>query len=404
MPAYKYDQTMASEESLLLDCLNRIKTNLDGYFAVHLHLSRVRANNKPPNFFNIASRIFDSLIKTDDATLFPMANTDMILVCRDISVDDVDVAIEEVRRQVIEDPLAINKKGNSEDRLATWFDLSSGEDFDTFLAAATDLAVQAKRKPGEMATGRGDQRMAVLPLSPSNLTSTNVKLEAMRVADLIRRQACLKVSPGCGGVLEFRELFISMNEVSERLAEGVNLFASPWLFQYLTKTLDRRVISTILKEDYKNLLDAISINLNISTVLSKEFEDLHRVAAEHADKVIVELQFIDILADMRNYTYARDSLQERGYRVVVDGLSPLSIEFFDPAPLKSNFLKVAWGPEFDGNDGVMRSFISSASKDSVILARVESQAAVKWGLNLGISRFQGFYIDQVVQRMGSGKQ
>lgn len=407
MPADMSDEMMTSEESLLLDRLNRIETNAAGYFAVHLHLSELRGNNKQPHFLNIASRTFDNLTESHDATLFAMSNADMVLICRNVAVDDVDATIEKVRGLFSEDPLTISEEGDFEDRFATWYDLSSGEDFAAFFAAVTDLAVEAERKLEELATRRGAEQMAGEPLSPTNLTGINAKLLAMRVADLIKRQTCLKVSPGGGGALVFRELFISMGEVRDRIAEGVNLFASPWLFQYLSETLDKRLISVILEEDYENMPDAISINLNISTVLSKDFQNLHRAVGGHTDKVVVELQIIDILADMRNYAYARDSLQERGYRVVVDGLSPLSIEFFEPAMLKSDFLKVAWGPEFQGDEGgrrveEMRSVVTRAGKDSMILARVDSEAAVKWGLNLGVSRFQGFFIDKLVQVMGGG--
>ncbi len=408
MPADNSDEMTTSEESLLLARLNRIENAAAGYFAVHLHLSELRGNNKQPHFLNIASRTFDNLLESNDATLFPMNNADMVLVCRNISVDDVDATIEKVRGLFSEDSLASSEEGDFEDRFATWYDLSNGEDFAAFFATVTDLAVETERKLEELAKQRGAEKMAGEPLSPSNLTAINGKLQAMRVADLIRRQTCLKVSPGGGGALVFRELFISMGEVRDRIAEGINLFASPWLFQYLSETLDKRLISVILEEDYENMPDAISINLNISTVLSKDFQSLHRAVGEYTNKVVVELQLIDILADMRNFAYARDSLQERGYKVVVDGLSPLSIEFFEPAMLKSDFLKVAWGPEFLGDDSgrrdkEMRLVVTRAGKDSMILARVDSEAAVKWGLNLGVSRFQGFFIDKLVQVMSGGK-
>jgi len=225
---------------------------------------------------------------------------------------------------------------------------------------------------------------------------------------MIKRQACLQVKSGGGGDLVFFELFLSIADIKERVAPDVNLFASPWLFQYLTETLDRRVLAVLVEEDFSEITEPLSINLNISTVLSRDFQNFHRAVDGHMSKVIVEFQIIDIFADMRNYVYARDSLQQRGYRVVVDGLNPLSLQYFEPADLRSDFIKISWGPEFTGDEEEsrlqeMREVIAKAGRDTMILGRVDSEKAVKWGLSLGISRFQGFFIDKLVQVIGGGR-
>ena len=47
----------------------------------------------------------------------------------------------------------------------------------------------------------------------------------------------------------------------------------------------------------------------------------------------------------------------------------------------------------------MRDVVEHTGQDRVILARVDSEDAIKWGLNLGITRYQGHYIDTVVEAM-----
>ena len=120
------------------------------------------------------------------------------------------------------------------------------------------------------------------------------------------------------------------------------------------------------------------------------------------------MQIIDIFADINSYGYARDSLQEMGYQVLADGLSPMSLQFFDPAQLRSDFIKIAWGPEFESdNDNrvtELRKVITNTGKDSVILARVDTDKAIKWGVDIGISRFQGYVIDKLVKVFRGGKQ
>ena len=158
------------------------------------------------------------------------------------------------------------------------------------------------------------------------------------------------------------------------------------------------------KVDFDALDDAISLNLNIGTVLAREFQQFSRVVGDNASKVVIEVQLINIFADLGAFIYARDSLQERGYRVLIDGLNPLSLQFFEPGLLNADFVKIGWGREFlgevqDTRLGEMRDVVEHTGSDRVILARVDSEEAVKWGLNLGITRYQGHYIDTVVEAM-----
>ena len=105
---------------------------------------------------------------------------------------------------------------------------------------------------------------------------------------------------------------------------------------------------------------------------------------------------------MNTYGYARDMLQDRGYRVIVDGVNPLAIQFFDPSTLKPDFIKIAWDKAFEddaddaGRIKMFKETVRQAGKDSIVLARVDSEKAVKFGLGLGVSRFQGYFIDKLV--------
>ncbi len=399
-----------TQEAVLLEKLARIEENPSGYFAVHLHLSKLRPSNRQSHFIGIAARTFDNLINNNNAVIYVMLNQDIVLVCHEVLVEDIDPYIEKVRGMFSEDPIAVTED-EFEDHFSTWYDLAANEDFAAFLSAATELSVEAekiidaaKRHNEETAAGGGGD-----PLTAKNLAAINQQLQATRVADLIRQQTCVRIAPGEAGEIVFREHFIAMSELKDRVAPGVNLFTSAWLFQYLTETLDKRILAVIGRKNFAELKDPISLNLNIGTVLSRDFANLNRAVEEYAHKVVIEFQVIDIFADMNTYGYARDMLQDRGYQVVVDGVSPNALQFFDPATLKPDFIKVAWGKEFESeaNDmGRLSSFketVQHAGKDSIILARVDSEKAVRWGLSLGISRFQGYFIDKLVQAMTRNK-
>ncbi|MDA0305616.1 MAG: hypothetical protein O3B76_04930, partial [Proteobacteria bacterium] len=404
-----FQEPEVSEEGLLLSRLKRIEASPSGVYAVHLYLSKLRTSNRKPHFLKIAARAFDILAENHEATVFPMHNADLVLICRNVPVDDADAAVDKVRALFGEDPLITSGEGAFEDDFSTWFDLSQPEEFSAFVAAANELAIEAQRQQKlKSETKVQENKQQGDPLGAMNLADINQKLQGTRVADLIRNQTCLLMGPGGPGGIVFREHFVSMADLKKRIAPDVNLFSSPWLFQYLTETLDKRVLAVLGNRDIEGMASPVSLNLNVGTILSRDFQKFHAAVGKGTKNVVVEIQVIDIFADMSTYGYARDSLQERGYRVVVDGLSPLALQFIDPGLLKSDFVKISWGSEFEGDvdparTAQMRDVVSAMGKDNVILSRVDTEEAMKWGFGLGVSRFQGFFVDDMMAKLSDIK-
>ncbi|NQW00595.1 MAG: EAL domain-containing protein [Rhodospirillales bacterium] len=399
----------SSVENTLISRLKRIEHNTSGYFAIQIHLSHLRKGNRQAHFIQIATRTFDNLVEGNDASLFTMTNQDLVLVCRNVDVDVVDTVIDKVRGLFSEDPLTEVDESGFEDNFSTWYDLSNSEDFASFFSVIADLSLEAERLQAEKISQRDKDKAAGEPLEAANLSEINMKLMRSRIADLLQHQTCLLVRSGGAGEVVFREHFVSMAQVRERIAPDKNLFASPWLFQYLTETLDRRILSVLAEWDFSEIEDPISINLNVSTILSRDFQAFHKAVGDHTHKVVIEMHIIDVFADTKNFGYARDSLQDRGYRVLVDGLDPMSLQFFEVSKFAADFIKIGWNQSLQEEDGKsrleeMRKIILSAGRESVILGRVDTEKAVKWGLGIGVSRFQGFFIDRLAEVAGSGKK
>ena len=138
-----------TQEAVLLENLTRIEENPTGYFAVHLHLSELRTSNRQPHFINIATKVFDNLVAGNDAIVYLMMNKDLILLCHEVLVEDIDPYINKVRSMFSEDPMASNED-EFEDRMSTWYDLAAHEDFAAFLSAASELSVKAQVQVEEM--------------------------------------------------------------------------------------------------------------------------------------------------------------------------------------------------------------------------------------------------------------
>lgn len=397
-----------SQEKRLLDVLSRMRNNTAGAYAVHLHLSELRPSHRQPHFMRMVSRSLESLAAQQNVQVYNFSNSDVVLMCRNTSVDDVDDAVFRVRALFNEDPLTQTEDGSAEDRFSSWYDMAQTTDFKDFEEAvtaieATSAELKAQQTEG-FSTGRASKAMGGQPLTPDQVTGIVQKLMEARIGDLVHRQPAVMVGAEKKQELAFREHYIAMNELRERVAPNINLFAGHWLFQYISETIDARVLEVMSRLDYAKMDYPASVNLNVSTIMARPFQNFHNVVGGHTDKVIVEVQIIDVFADMGAYGYVRDWLRAQGYRVLIDGLNPLTLHFFDPSLLKADFIKISWGAEVRGGVGQdqtrqIRSVVSKMPSGGVVLSRVDSEEGVSWGLGLGIRCFQGHFIDKVVEAM-----
>ena len=104
----------------------------------------------------------------------------------------------------------------------------------------------------------------------------------------------------------------------------VDLLSSRALFRYLTQVLDYKILEFIAKNSRKYLQTALSINLNIETVLSETFADFDKVTeADFKKNIVIEIQVGDVFADIQAFNAARkaalciDGESEQGLVVCV---------------------------------------------------------------------------------------
>lgn len=397
----------AEEEKLLLNHLHRIGVNPQGWYGVHAHLSGLHPGNQQAKYIRIATQAFDAVTNNFESTLYIMSNFDMILVSKETPIESIDEALANVRSLFSEDPLTEGEEGSFEDRFTTWYDLSQNTDLTALDADVKFLAVEAEQRRNreeEERTSSLINQMDGEILTARNLAVISEKLQRVQINGLVQYQSAVEIEPDMKGRLLFNEYFISMKDLQRRIAPDTNLFGNPWLFSYLTELLDKRLLSVIAARDFSASRDAVSLNLNISTVLGREFQTFHRMLGENAENVLIELQMVDVLSDLSTFAYARDSLHDNGYKVILDGLNPLSLQFFDPSQLETDYVKIAWGREFKADTtqtkvAEVREVVLRLGKDKVILGRVDSEQAIVWALSLGIQRFQGHYVDTIADAM-----
>ncbi len=236
-------------------------------------------------------------------------------------------------------------------------------------------------------------------MSPRVLGRVIQALQSADMTNMVRRQfICGLIGKATPQPL-FSELFISIRDLRETLMPGVDLGVSKWLFNYLTETLDRRMLAMLGRSSDQSITGEISVNLNVSTLLSPEFMVFDdSITAAMRGSVVVELQKVDIFSDVNAFFFAREFAKDRGYRICIDGLTYDTTQFINREKLGADLIKLIWQKELvkDVGERKVKRMLKKLGTSRVILCRCDDEQSVDFGHEVGISMFQGRHIENLI--------
>ncbi|MEX2449239.1 MAG: hypothetical protein WD407_00120 [Rhodospirillales bacterium] len=397
-------QRTPSQENLLLDYMHRLEQHKEGRKLVHLHLSALRPFNRREHHIRAAAENFEPFVTAMDGQLFLLKNADIFFVFKKEVLPQVETVVQKTRYLFSDDPLVADEE-DSERKLVVWYDVDA--DYGTILQLVQGMVSTVQERQRSF-NSQMDTRAALKakqekgePLTPEVLGRVENALARADLSNLVRRQYICSLSRRRVPEPLFSELFISIADLRETLLPGVNLLANRWLFQHLTETLDRRMLSLLSKTDTLTISGDISFNLNVGTLLSQEFQVFDdNITAGRRGAMVIELQKVDIFANLGAYLFAREYVQAKGYRVCIDGLSYQAMAVIDRERLGADFVKLVWHPEMvDGGEEIhnrIRTMVRHAGEDRVVLCRVDNREAVDFGQSIGISLFQGRHVENLI--------
>ncbi len=396
-------QRIPSQENLLLDYVHRLESHKQDRRAVHIHLSALKPQNRRDHHIRVASNTFDPLIKMLEGQLFTLHNSDLFFIYKGEAQNDVETSILKLRFLFNDDPLMAGVDEGDNTNFRTYYDVE--RDYDTILTLVrkfvhdegkedeaedeevnSKAALQAKQTKGE-------------PLTPRVLGRVEQALHRADLSNMVRRQFICGLIDQAAPQPLFSELFISIADLRETLMPGINVADSPWLFQHLTETLDRRMLAMLSKSNDNSITGEISINLNVSTLLSAEFMQFDdAVIASMRGSVVIELQKIDIFSDLNAFLFAREFAKDRGYRICIDGLTYNSVSFIDREKLGADMVKLIWDQELVDTIGKTKAsdIVAQIGNSRIILCRCDTDTAIEFGQSIGISMFQGRRIETLL--------
>lgn len=398
-----------AQEAILMDYLQRLSTHREGRRAIQVHLSALAPQNRRDHHLRLAHEAFDALVQGLRGQLFVLSNHDLVFIFKKSAMDDVDSALVRLRFLFAEDPL-LSHGGAGDEGFITWFELETAfDEFYKLMKGHADRigdgrAARREKQPAAQSKAEQPQRKGT-PLTPGELHKLEGTLARADLSNLIRRQSICAIVGRSLPQQILSEVFVSIADLRETLNPNVDLGSSPWLFQHLTETLDRRVLAMINRQEDRTLSADVSINLNVATLLSEEF--LHfddNIIVGMRGTIVIELQKTDIFADLSGYLFARDFVRERGYRICVDGLDYQSLKYVSRPRLGADMLKLFWhesmAETFESRPEEFKDLLKANDPTRVILGRCDDENAIRIGQKLGITMFQGRFVENVRSEQG----
>lgn len=387
------------QEQALLNHVKRLERAGGAHCAVQVHLSKLIIFQRLPECLDVVRVMLAREAKKIDASIFGIFNNDLFVVYPRDALANMEEALARVS-QVLGIDSFFAGGGEEAEKFCSHFD------FDTQFGALVErieslIPARGDKTPlshGAKAATDGEGK----PLDLSNLALLEKAIAQADLSAMTNRQPVCEVGDDGRPVPLFYELFTSIVALRQTLMPGQNLYSDRWLFQYLTGKLDLRMLAWLTRNDDATLRHSFSLNINIASVLSQRFLEFDaRLDKTRRNTIVIELQKVDVFADLARYLFTREFLLDRGYRICLDGLTALSLPFIDRQKLGFDLIKLHWTPQLrqqiEGKDGAtLRAAVEASNPRRVILMRCESDDAIELGREHGISLFQGYFLDHLL--------
>lgn len=341
----------------------------------------------------LIARMFEPIKMTANCHVFVLKNGDIVLSGIDMPRPKISLIIKHITSMFENDPFVMRNHG----RLHVWYDR---QDIKEQCEKIASLYMEEASKDQKPTT---DGKTINEKLTSSHISSAIAMLERINMAKFVRRQNAFKIEDGVNPEVAYREYFVSIIELSKSISPSIYLYSPRWLFQHFTQMLDTKMLG-MLVDNVDTLTTNVNINLNIPVIFTPSF-DLFVDVMEEKHKITAEVQLKDVLRNVGEYHRAKEYLHGRNCKIAIDRIDYLALQMMDMNSLETDYIKLFWNDDIIhiNSDSELQRAIDRIGADKIILAHCDSEEAVEWGKKMGITKFQGYYIDRIEGRFNASE-
>lgn len=392
---------MINQEEKLRGYLTSFLASNSVVTALQLKISLIEENLRNDNLLmTILSSFYDTLKLNGQA--FCLKNDDIFVIYNSNLNDNlIRALLIRIWMHFSNDLKTVKAEQLLEKRYELPLDMDAFKYEIARIANGSSRTIQEKEGPQKFVAPLVYEKQTKL-FTPEMLARVSKALQNTDFANMLRRQSvCIILDESYPQPL-FEEIFVSITDLGDSILPDISLTATPWLFQDLTETLDKRVLSSVSRHDDGAFTQGFSLNLNISTILSEEFRNFdNNIQSTFRNTIVLELQPIDIFSDLKSYLMARDFAQNLGYKICIDGVTENTLKFIDRERLAADYLKLMWSSDLPyalQEDKELADCLSNVGFNRAILCRIDDEKALKVAKQYNVTLFQGRYIQHLISQ------
>jgi len=391
-----------SDESVLLEDLDRIrKSNTRKiFYSCYVGFDRAAWFNRHREYFDVVSHSVNKFVFQNQGKMYRLHNFDLCFTLRIENPKLAEKMIFRLFAVLQQHTTALGMNDHQIEEVTNWYQLDDDltallERVQQISATLEELTERKKKLQAKTPT-----TIENVPFSAQMLADVEKTMERAEIDSFLRVQPVCAVMDGAMPVPIFREVYVSMEHLRRQIAPNVDMRGSRALFHHLTRILDHKVLRALMGGYISSNFGPFSINLTCQTVLShtfREFDDrIEQVAKKN--QIVIELQRYDIFWNYSLFLKAVELLKSKGYRILIDGLTPGILDLFASADIGADFIKLfIFQDEADNWRQSKLAKQISQSASLVILSRCGTEVEARLGTDNGIRMIQGWFVDDALK-------
>jgi hypothetical protein len=384
-----------NSEVKLLESLQKFESDKSDLFGVHFHLSNLKDRNKSEFQVKIAVNIINDFLRGQDDHLYLCSNSDIVVIFRDTQRELLDKIIYQLRYLFMDDPLAYERAGKVNQKFCSVYMLVyQWRDFVELCKEKASPYIEAAPVQKVEATSIDSM------LASYHFTRIDKDLVDIDLRHLLRNHCVCAIVPDKGIKEIFHKIYISISHLRDLLEYDLNMVSNTLVYRYLVQRLDEKFMG-LLKYHAKDIISGnTNISLSINTILSEDFDEFDILIKTYTTaSVIIDIDLTDVFLDTSAFVYARDYLKSLNYKICLNGVDAYSFNQINRKELGFDLIKLTWDPDEEAlNSDKLKLSVNKHGPSRVILIHSDEKESINFGQSLGISLFEGWHINKLLNR------
>lgn len=371
--------------------LEEIDQRLDNYQAISFPLEKLAKDHQSLYQTKIAVNIVNGILSDYSGWIFHYPNNNIAVLFECEHSDQIaDTVIARIRHLFSNDSLAFfsNRVANPS------------------FAEKYNLPIKYEKLKNFLTAPLQDQNISKIS-SDNNpfkkLSELENSLASFDLNPLIKKQPIAAFFNGKFVKNLFHEVFLSTPRLTQLLKGNLLANQTPLFSQYSSEIINNAVLLQIIKNP--SLVDAapFSINISVDGIMSDTFTKFDEyVQTQKNVTTILEINIANAFLDLHKFYHAIYYVQEKGYKVCLDGLDELSLTLISRENFHADFgkfqIKETTFKQMDHD--IVKTLDKSTEKfgkSKLIMTGCDTPELIELGEQLDLHLFQGNACDQSIK-------